>query len=362
MNIPNPGQNLRQPIAATALLLLLAACAGGPAPGAKATTTASTAAPVQNAAPTVNVAGFDAWLAGLRQEAAGKGVSAPTLDAALNGLQPSQEIIDLEHKQPETTITFVQYRARVVNDTRVAKGRQLMDENRPILEKVSATYGVQPQFIVALWGVESDYGRYTGGYPVVTSLATLAYAGERQDMFRKELIDALRILDEKDIAPEAMTGSWAGAMGQCQFLPSTFLGYAVDFDGAGRRDIWTDQADIFASIANYLASLHWTPGQRWGWEVRLPAGFDENLVGLKIHKQSQEWQALGVRNLDGSILPGIATPLSVIAPDGTDGPAYLVYPNFQSIMKWNRSTYFAASVGLLADRIAGIQSSSLPVP
>jgi len=339
--------------------LLLAACASTPAVAPKAST-ASTTTAASPAAPAVAAGpAFDAWLAGLRQEAAANGVSNPTLDAALNGLQPNQEIIDLEHKQPERTMTFVEYRSRVVNDQRVAKGQEMLAEYRPLLNKISATYGVQPQYIVALWGVETDYGRYTGGYPVIDALATLAYGGERQDMFRKELIDALKILDEKDIAPEAMTGSWAGAMGQCQFMPSTFLGFAVDFDGSGRRDIWADQADVFASIANYLASLHWSAGQSWGWEVRLPAGFDENLIGLKVQKQAAEWQALGVRNLNGSDLAATAVPLSVVAPDGPSGPGYLVYPNFQVIMKWNRSTYFATTVGLLADRIAGIQTSAL---
>ncbi len=339
--------------------LILAACASTPAVAPK-TSAPSTTAATSSAAPTIAAGpAFDAWLAGLRQEAAAKGVSNPTLDAALKGLQPIQEIIDLEHKQPERTMTFVEYRSRVVNAQRVAKGQEMLAEYRPLLNKVATTYGVQPQYIVALWGVETDYGRYTGGYPVVAALATLAYAGERQDMFRNELIDALKIVDEKDVAPEVMTGSWAGAMGQCQFMPSTFLGYAVDFDGSGRRDIWADQADVFASMANYLASLHWTAGQSWGWEVRLPAGFDEYLIGLKVQKQAGEWQALGVRNLDGSNLAAVDVPLSVVAPDGPSGPGYLVYPNFQVIMKWNRSTYFATTVGLLADRIAGIQTSAL---
>ncbi len=339
--------------------LALGACASAPARAPK-TQAASAATSASPAAPTVAAGpAFDAWLAGLRQEAAARGISNPTLDAALKGLQPIQEIIDLEHKQPERTMTFAEYRSRVVSDQRVAKGQEMLAEYRPMLEKVAATYGVQPQFIVALWGVESDYGRYTGGYPVIGALATLAYGGERQDMFRKELIDALRIVDEKDVQPEAMTGSWAGAMGQCQFLPSTFLGYAVDFDGSGRRDIWADQANVFASIANYLASLQWNAGQSWGWEVRLPAGIDENLIGLKVQKQASEWQALGVRNLDGSKLAAMDVPLSLIAPDGPSGPGYLVYPNFQAVMKWNRSTYFATTVGLLADRIAKVQASAL---
>jgi membrane-bound lytic murein transglycosylase B len=359
MSRRNRGRRLAQGPAFLIVALVLGACASTPAVAPK-TSGASAAPPASPAAPTVATGpAFDAWLAGLRQEAAAQGVSNPTLDAALNGLQPNQEIIDLEHKQPERTMTFVEYRSRVVSDQRVAKGQEMLAEYRPMLTKVAATYGVQPQYIVALWGVESDYGRYTGGYPVIGALATLAYGGERQDMFRKELIDALRILDEKDIKPEAMTGSWAGAMGQCQFMPSTFLGFAVDFDGSGRRDIWTDQADVFASIANYLQSLHWNAAQSWGWEVRLPAGFDENLIGLKVQKQAADWQALGIRDLDGSNLAAMDAPLSVIAPDGPSGPGYLVYPNFQVIMKWNRSTYFATTVGLLADRIAKVQTSAL---
>jgi len=217
-------------------------------------------------------ASFADWLQGVRQEAAGQGISQQTLDAALAGLEPDQKVLDLDRSQPEFTITFAQYAAKTVTRQRIDQGRNLLDQYRPLLEKISQAYGVQPQYIVALWAIESDYGRFTGGYSVIGSLATLAYGSSRQEMFRSELIDALTILQQKNITPEAMTGSWAGAMGQCQFMPSSYLKYAVDYTGDGRRDIWTNEADVFASIANYLASNGWRADQGWGRPVRLPPG------------------------------------------------------------------------------------------
>jgi membrane-bound lytic murein transglycosylase B len=328
-----------------ALALALSACATSHGPAAPASTPAGPA--------TIDQASFDAWLVGMRRDAAAAGISQPTLAAAFTNLQPIPKVLDLETNQPEVKITFAQYLARTVTDQRAAQGQKLLDQYRPLLAKVSAAYGVQAQYIVALWGVESDYGRVTGGYPVIGSLATLAYGSQRKDMFHTELIDALKILDERDIAPDAMTGSWAGAMGQCQFLPSSFLHYAVDFSGDGRRDIWTDQADVFASIANYLHSFQWSGDQGWGSAVRLPAGLDPALIDWKSAKPVQEWQRLGIRKADGSNLAASSVPLALVASDGVAGPAYLVSPNFNVIMKWNRSTYFATSVGLLADRIAG---------
>jgi membrane-bound lytic murein transglycosylase B len=334
---------------AMVLALALGACATRHDPAAPT----SALAPAPPSPATINQASFDSWLADMRRDAAAAGVSQPTLDAAFTNLQPIPNVLDLENSQPEVKLTFAQYLARTVTDQRVAQGQKLLDQYRPLLEKVSATYGVQPQYIVALWGVESDYGRVTGGYPVIGSLATLAYGSQRKEMFHTELIDALKILDERDIAPDSMTGSWAGAMGQCQFLPSSFLHYAVDFSGNGRRDIWTDQADVFASIANYLHSFQWSGNQAWGRAVRVPAGLDPALIDWKSAKPVQEWQRLGIRNADGSDLAASSVPLALVASDGVAGPAYLVSPNFNVIMKWNRSTYFATSVGLLADRISG---------
>ncbi len=296
---------------------------------------------------------FADWLAGLRKQATAEGISQPTLDAAFANLKPIQAVLDLDKNQPEFTLTFAQYLAKVVTDERIARGRELMAEYGPTLDKVAAEFGVQPRFIVALWAVESDYGRYTGGYSVIAALATLAYGSNRKDFFRKELIDALRIVDQRNISVALMTGSWAGAMGQCQFMPSSFRRYAVDFDGDGRRDIWMSQADVFASIANYLANFHWRHDQTWGRQVRLPAKFDVRLVDLKTEKPLKEWRRLGLRSLDGTELPAPDMTASLVAPDGPSGPAYLVYSNYKIVMRWNRSTYFATSVGLLADQLAG---------
>jgi membrane-bound lytic murein transglycosylase B len=340
-------------IAGFALAFALSACTTAHSPAPAATATPPAPASSKPTAPPVDTASFEAWLAGFRSEAAATGISQPTIQAALSNVQPIQDVLNLELAQPEVKLTYVQYLKRTVTDQRVAQGIRLLDQYRPLLEKVSAAYGVQPQYIVALWGVESDYGRVTGGYPVIGALATLAYGSERKEMFHTELIDALRILDEKDIAPDAMTGSWAGALGQCQFLPSSFLHYAVDFSGDGRRDIWTDQADVYASIANYLHNFEWDQNQAWGRAVSLPAGFDPALIDWKSAKPVAEWQRLGIRNADGSDLAASAAPLALVASDGVAGPAYLVSSNFTVIMKWNRSTYFATSVGLLADRIAG---------
>jgi len=339
------------------LLLTLAACAGrqtaSTATPAAPAPQASSAAPSAPAAPLpAPGASFNEWLQGVRQEAASQGVSQQTLDAALGGIAPDQRVLDLDRSQPEFTITFAQYVAKTVTKQRINQGRKLLDEYRPLLEKIGQAYGVQPQFIVALWGVESDFGRFTGGYSVVESLATLAYGSTRQEMFRSELLDALIILQQKNITPEAMTGSWAGAMGQSQFMPSSYLKYAVDYTGDGKRDIWTNQADVFASIANYLASSGWRPDLGWGSPVRLPPTLSESYIGWKNDRPVSEWQSLGLRNPDGSALPMTTEPVALVAPDGLAGPAWLTTSNFKVIMKWNRSTYFATSVGLLADGIA----------
>jgi membrane-bound lytic murein transglycosylase B len=296
---------------------------------------------------------FTDWLAAVRRQARADGVAQGTIDAAFARLQPMPDVLDKERNQPEFTLTLNQYLAKVVTDRRVALGRQMLEEHRPLLGKVQAKFGVQARFIVALWGVESDFGRQTGGYPVIGALATLAYGSQRNAMFHRELIDALHVLDQGNIELGLMTGSWAGAMGQCQFMPSSFRRFAVDFDGDGRRDIWTSEADVFASIANYLANYRWQAEQGWGREVRLPARFDARLTGLKASRPLAEWRRLGLRAADGSPLPGGGLQAALVIPDGPKGRAFLAYANFEIIMTWNRSTFFATSVGLLADRLAG---------
>jgi membrane-bound lytic murein transglycosylase B len=294
---------------------------------------------------------FDSWLAGLRQEARAAGIGDATLDAALSGLQPIPKVIELDRRQPEGRFTFQQYNQRVLSQSRIERGRQLYREHRELLDRVSAEYGVQARFIVALWGVESSYGSYDGDFPVIAALATLAYEGRRASFFRGELLKALQILERGDIAAGEMTGSWAGAMGQSQFMPSSYHAYAVDYDGDGHRDIWTSLPDVFASIANYLAKAGWNDRYTWGRQVNHPTGLNGELVGLEMAKPLPEWQALGVRRADGADLPPVALDASLLRTDEGQGPSYLVYHNFRVLMAWNRSTYFALTVGELSDLI-----------
>jgi membrane-bound lytic murein transglycosylase B len=297
-------------------------------------------------------ADFNSWLVNFRDEAARAGISQKTINEALFDIEPVQRAIELDKKQPEKKMTFQQYRRNVINEQRIQKGRQLIRTHARTLKAIEQAYGVQPQYIIALWGIESNFGANTGGFKVIPSLATLAWEGRRAEFFKKELINALKIIDQGHISAANMRGSWAGAMGQNQFMPSSFLAYAVDGDGDGRRDIWTNEIDVFASTANYLKTVGWTSGLRWGRQVKLPRAFPENLIGPKIRKPLSEWIRMGVKNPDGTSLPSDNIMASIVAPDGIGGPAYIVYANYQTIMDWNRSTYFATSVGLLADAIA----------
>jgi membrane-bound lytic murein transglycosylase B len=296
---------------------------------------------------------FDQWLLELRAEAAAKGVSEEILNAALEGLKPNPRIIELDRSQPEFTLTFQEYLDRVVPEARITAGKERLVTHKDLLQQVATKYGVQPRFIVALWGIESDFGQKAGGFNVIEALATLAHDGRRSNFFRKELLAALQILEERHVTPENMTGSWAGAMGQSQFMPTSFREYAVDFDGDGRRDIWQDEADIFASIANYLANFRWRGDQTWGRPVRLPKGFDMQLADGKVEKTIEGWRQLDVRRSDGGELPGRDLVASIVLPAGQNGPAFIVYPNYKAILYWNRSTYFATAVGLLADQLGG---------
>ncbi|MEX2616759.1 MAG: lytic murein transglycosylase [Alphaproteobacteria bacterium] len=296
---------------------------------------------------------FGAWLQALRAEASSKGISEATLKAALDNIAPIPRVVELDRKQPEFSLTFEEYQQRVVPDTRVQKGREKLAENRELLMEVSRKYGVQPQYIVAFWGIETDFGRVTGGFQVIPALATLAHDGRRSAFFRKELLLALKIVDDGHISADAMIGSWAGAMGQAQFMPSSFVGYAVDYNADGKKDIWNTRADVFGSAANYLSRYGWRGDERWGREVKLPEGFDTGLVGEDTRKTVAEWSSLGVTLPDGTALPDATLEASIIQPAKEGGPAYFAYNNYRVILKWNRSHYFAIAVGRLADRIAG---------
>lgn len=333
-------------------VLAVAACAAD-RPSAEA----ATERPVTEIATAAGAAGdgsFAQWLKSLRAEAEGRGIRPKTLDLALKDVRPIDRVIELDRKQPETTLTFAEYLERVVPESRVAEARLRLAQNHDVLEAVGRRFGVEPEFVVALWGIESDFGTRMGNFPVIHALATLAYDGRRSDYFRGELLDALTIVDQGHIAPDAMLGSWAGAMGQAQFMPSSFLNYAVDHDRDGRRDIWGTRGDVFASAANYLASIGWKSGEGWGRRVLAPIGFDvESAAADKTPRPVSAWRAAGLTREDGSPLPKSEDSrlAALVLPDGTKGPAYLAYDNFRVILKWNRSNYFALAVGQLADRI-----------
>ncbi|HWK53182.1 MAG TPA: lytic murein transglycosylase [Hyphomicrobiales bacterium] len=297
---------------------------------------------------------FTAWLNELRSEALGRGIDQGTLDAAFAGVQiPLDRVLELDRNQPEFVQTFTAYMRNRMSDARVARGQRLLVEHADLFSRIEREYGVQPHYLAAFWALESNFGDATGGFSVVNALATLAYDPRRADMFRGELLTALRIIQAGHIQASEMTGSWAGAMGQCQFMPSTFASYAVDGDGDGRIDIWHSLPDVFASAANYLSRSGWKPGERWGREVLLPDDFDFALAGTDVRKSVTEWDALGLRRADGSPLGASEIMGSVILPAGAEGPAFLGYDNFRTIMVWNRSTFYAISVGHLADRFQG---------
>ncbi len=302
-----------------------------------------------------NEQSFDLWLKDVRAEALEKGISKHIVNQALNNdIKPIARIIELDRKQPENSISFQEYRHKIISKARVKKGRRMMHEHSDILNKISKSYGVPKAIIVALWGMETNYGGYTGGFSIVEALATLAYDGRRSEYFRKELFNALLVLEQGHITPKAMKGSWAGAMGQSQFMPSSFLNYAVDYNNDGKRDIWHTETDVFASAANYLIQHGWKTGELWGRQVQVPANMKDSLFDLKVKKQLSEWQKLGVRKIDGSALPVSSKMQGSLVKfiNGADTETYLVYDNYRVIMKWNKSTYFATAIGLLSNHIS----------
>jgi membrane-bound lytic murein transglycosylase B len=295
--------------------------------------------------------GFAAWLRALRVEARQLGISETTLEAALTGVQPVPRVIELDRKQPEVTLTYRQYIQRVLPPARIQRGKQLFQTHRVLLSEVGAKYGVQPEMLVALWGIESDYGQVTGSFQVIPALATLAHDGRRSAFFRRELLEALKIIDEGHVSPKAMLGSWAGAMGQNQFMPSSFRQYAVDYNGDGRRDIWATLPDVFASTAHYLARSGWRWDAGWGCQVTMSAAVDAASTGLEVRKPLATWHALGVQQTNCGAPQNPAKPASLLVPEGPGGPAFLVYDNYHALLKWNRSVYFALAAGQLADAL-----------
>ena len=296
---------------------------------------------------------FAEWREQLRAEAFSLGISEKTL-LAIDGLEaPLERVLELDNAQPEFIQTFTRYLSLRITPLQINRGQALLRQYAVLLEEVRQRYGVQPHYLISFWAIESNYGRATGGFSVLQALATLAYDPRRADFFRKELLTALKIIDDGHIAVDNMSGSWAGAMGQLQFLPSVFARYGIDGDNDGKIDIWNSLPDIFHSAANFLSQSGWRGDERWGREVLLPSNFDFSLTGTRTRKSLQELNDLGIIQMNGSPIPIANMQASVILPAGAGGPAFLTYANFRATMAYNPSTFYALTVGHLADRYTG---------
>ena len=302
------------------------------------------------------------WLAAFRPRAMAAGISADTLDLALAGVTLREDVLEKERNQAEFTRRIWDYLDRAVSNERIAAGRAALLTHRDLLDRIETHYGVDRQIVVAIWGLESNFGAVRGDVPTIAALATLAATNRRGAYFESELIAALRILQAGDVTVSGLKGSWAGAMGHTQFMPSNYLTLAVDFDEDGRRDIWGDDpSDALASTAAYLAKWGWQRGEAWGVEIVLPQGFDYGLSGDKVHKLSAEWQALGVTKAGGGDLPDNGAAW-VLMPGGARGAALLICPNFHVIAHYNRADAYVLAVGHLGDRIMGGGPIQTPWP
>lgn len=290
------------------------------------------------------------WVADVREEALGQGISPTIFDEAFAGInEPSRQVKGLARSQPEHRLTYYKYRNSRVDNYRITVGRKNYQRNKELADQIAAHYGVDPCFIMSFWGMETSYGTYMGNFPVIKSLATLAYDSNRQDFFRKQLFLALHILNDGHVSLDRFKGEWAGASGQPQFLPSSFMKYAVDYDNDGRKDIWESKADVFASIANYMKQNGWQEGEPWAIKVTLPANFNKDLEGKATVKTAKEWNDMGVRTSDGQPLPYQNLQASIIQP--YEGPVFLAFPNYKMILRYNNSIYYAGAIGYLADKI-----------
>lgn len=304
---------------------------------------------------------FSEWLQGFRAEAAAKGIDASALDRGLANVSTIDRVLELDKRQPEFMLTLWRYLELYVPDARIEKGKALLQTHAKLLKEIENKYGVPARFLVAFWGVETDFGRNFGSFRMIDAVATLAYDARRAAFFRSQLMSAMRLVAAGDVTPDTKS-SWAGAMGNMQFIPSTFEGYAVDYDGDGRRDLWNNLGDAFASGANYLSSVGWERDYTWGREVKLPKTFDWSLASLGTKKSIAEWAKLGVRRADGGALPKADLEASILLPAGASGPAFMVYKNFRVIMRWNTSQLYAIAVGHLADRMIGLPKLSVSKP
>jgi lytic murein transglycosylase len=313
------------------------------------------------AAPALAQSDFRSCLSGLRGEAAAKGVSAGTFDAVARGLEPDMKVLELMDNQPEFKTPIWDYLAMLVDEERVADGRAAINRWSSALASAEARYGVDSYAIAGVWGVESNFGKDLGGRPLVQSLATLScYANRRRDYFKGELFATLKIIESGDIDQSRLTGSWAGAFGQTQFMPTTYQRLAVDHDGDGRRDIVDSAPDALGSTANFLAKAGWVKGLPWGYEVKLPASY-HGPSGRKAKKPVASWAAMGVTRVDGRPLSG-DYPAGIIMPAGRDGPAFLVTKNFDAIFSYNGAESYALAIATLGDRLRGQPGIRTPWP
>ena len=327
------------------------------APSAPASLPAAAVSPASATSFAQPAQSFASWQAAFRQEALSAGIQAAVFDAAFQGVSPDPAVIKADRSQPEFTRPVWEYLDSALSATRVRRGQALLAEHANTLHAIEQRYGVERHALVAIWGMESSFGQYMGDKSVIAALATLAYEGRRPAFAHEQLLAALRILQHGDVQASRMRGSWAGAMGQTQFIPSTYNQFAVDFDGDGRRDIWDSSADALASAAHYLQKSGWQSGQPWGFEVTLPSGFDYALADAEMRKSISQWRQLGVKNLPAEANNANAV---LLLPAGYRGPAFLVLDNFRAILKYNNSTAYGLAIGLLSHRLddqPGVQAA-----
>jgi membrane-bound lytic murein transglycosylase B len=305
---------------------------------------------------------FGQWIERFWPTARAAGIKRETYDRAFKDMTPDPKVIEAANFQPEYKKPIGEYVDRVVSDKRVTGGKQKLEENKALLDILEKRYGVDRTIIVAIWGVESNYGTQPGDMNVIRSLATLAYYNTKAGFARQQLITALKILQRGDISVEAMNGSWAGAMGHTQFIPTTYQSYAVDYDGDGKRNIWNDVPDALASTASYLRHSNWQPGQTWGYEVTLPKGLNPKKYSERTLKSIAAWEKLGIRRVNGEPFPRPGDKAGLYAPAATAGPAFLVLNNFRSILRYNNATSYALGVGHLSDRLKGYGPFVKPWP
>jgi len=336
-------------------LVSLIGCAGtvaptrAPAPpAAQASTSVSPGGSI-----VIDEAAYKAWLRAFRDKALATGISRATFEAALGKVQPNPDILTRDQAQPEFAQAVWDYLDNATSEKRIDTGLNEVAANSATLDKVEQQFGVDRHTLVAIWGLESNYGTITGKFNIFEGLATLAYEGRRRDWAENELLAALRIVERGDVKVDRLVGSWAGAMGQTQFIPSAYLAYAVDEDGDGRHDLFDSVPDVLASIANFLDKSGWTKGQKWGEEVNLPRGFDYALADPTIKLPMSRWHELGIATLGGKVVPSSDTQAALFLPAGYKGPAFITYDNFRIFLKYNNSTPYALAVGLLGDRLGG---------